>query len=345
MEIESDVKLDFSDVLLVPKRSSLGSRSQVTTTVDFFDREVTPILAANMDGVGTFKMAEELSKFKILTALTKHYSIEDLLEFYDTKQSAAQYAIYSMGMNSEDMQKFISFNEACDESSITKPFAVCVDVANGYTTAFEDYCSEIAEDFPEYVLIAGNVVTPERVEQLYDCGVDVVKIGIGPGSVCTTRKMAGVGYPQLSAIMECSQIARDTGGCIISDGGCASPGDIAKAYAAGADLVMLGGMLAGHTEGGGEVVDNLGSQKFIKFYGMSSKIAQDIHNGGVAEYRASEGKEVLIPYRGDVEYTIREILGGVRSACTYIGAEDISQMHRKAKFVKVNRVLNTVFGN
>ena len=343
MIIDSEPKLDFSDVLMVPNRSSLRSRSQVTTTVDFFDRQVTPIIAANMDGVGTFEMARELAHYKILTALVKHYNVEELVEFFGNKDDVTKYAIYSTGTSNDDFDKFRLFNEMCDDAGVTKPFAVCVDVANGYTTHFEDQCSYIAEEYPEYVLIAGNVVTPERVEQLYECGVDVVKVGIGPGSVCTTRKLTGVGYPQLSAIIECSQVARDAGGKLISDGGCTCPGDVAKAFGAGADLVMLGGMLAGHAEGGGDDI-TVGEHHFRKFYGMSSKEAQHKHNGGVAEYRSSEGKEVLVPYRGNVEHTIMDMLGGLRSACTYLGAEDITQMHRKTKFIKVNRVLNNTFG-
>ena len=343
MQIDHEPKLDFSDVLMVPNRSSLKSRSQVSTTMEFFDREVCPIIAANMDGVGTFEMAEALSEFKILTTLVKHYTLQELLEFFDINAEAAKYAIYSMGTSTADIEKFVTFNEMCDDSGVTKPFAVCVDVANGYTTHFEEQCAHIAEEFPEYVLIAGNVVTPERVEQLFEVGVNVVKVGIGPGSVCTTRRLTGVGYPQLSAVIECSQVARDAGGKIVSDGGCTCPGDVAKAFGAGADLVMLGGMLAGHDEGGGESV-LIGHQHFRKFYGMSSKEAQHKHNGGVAEYRASEGKEVLVPCRGSVEHTVKDMLGGIRSAATYIGAESIEEFHRKCKFIRVNRQINNVFG-
>lgn len=343
MLLDNDPKLDFSDVLLVPNRSSLKSRSQVTTTVDFFDHDVCPIIAANMDGVGTFEMAEALGRHKIMTAMVKHYSVDELLGFYSTAKYG-KYAIYSMGTSEDDYNKFVQFTEELGTNA-DGPIAVCVDVANGYTTQFEEFCSRVAENHPEYILIAGNVVTPERCAELFDAGVDVVKIGIGPGSVCTTRKLTGVGYPQLSAVIECSQVARDYGARIISDGGCTCPGDVAKALAAGADMVMLGGMFAGHDESGGDTITNDRGQQFRRFYGMSSKAAQDKYHGGVAEYRASEGKEVLVPYRGPVEHTVRELLGGVRSACTYVGAEDISQLHRKAKFIRVNRVLNNVFGN
>ena len=346
MIIDNEIKLDYSDVLMVPNRSSLKSRSQVSTTVDFFHRKITPIIAANMDGVGTFAMAEALSKYNMLTALIKHYTIEDLVDFYDNSREAAKYSVYSMGTNQDDMDKFVQFRNVCLDSDIPGPFYLCVDVANGYTTQFEDFCANIAENYPEYVLMAGNVVTPERVEQLFEVGVDVVKVGIGPGSICTTRKITGVGYPQFSAVLECSQVAKTAGGRIIADGGCTNPGDVCKAFAAGADMVMLGGMLAGHAEGlPDENKDRVEFMSNVPFYGMASKAAQELHNGGVSEYRASEGKEVILKYRGPVEKTMQEILGGIRSACTYIGADDIYSMPRKAKFVKVNRVLNNVFGS
>ena len=344
--IDNDVKLDYSDVLLVPQRSSLTSRAEVTTEIEMFEHTVTPIIAANMDGVGTFEMAVALSKFDMLTALSKHYSLEQLLDFYTSEEyvDAAPLAIYSMGTSPTDQEKFESFDEELVHANqgglnINGPFYVCVDVANGYTKQFEEYLAHIAETYPQYVLIAGNVVTPEQTERLIECGVDIVKIGVGPGSVCTTRKMTGIGYPQLSAVLECSHAARDAGGLVIADGGCTCPGDVVKAFAAGADLVMLGGMLAGHNEGGGTVNET----GYVDFYGMASKTAQHFHNGGVAEYRASEGKEVRVKYKGPVDLTIKELLGGIRSACTYVGADNIGQLHRKAKFIRVNRQLNNVF--
>ena len=340
MQLDHDVKLDYSDVHLLPSRSSLASRSEVDVTSDFFDHRVVPIIAANMDGVGTFEMAIALGKHNLMTALTKHYSLEQLLDFYTENEKIAHLAIYSMGTSLVDREKFLAFHEAVGTSGITPPAAVCVDVANGYTRQFEEFLTEFAETFPEYILIAGNVVTPEQTDRLLECGVDVVKVGVGPGSVCTTRKIAGVGYPQFSAVVECSAAARDAGGRIIADGGITCPGDAAKAFGGGADLVMLGGALAGHLEGGGIVEHNK-----ILFYGMASKQAQHLHNGGVADYRASEGKVVSLNFRGPVEDTVKEYLGGIRSACTYIGAEDISQMHRKAKFVRVNRQINNVFGS
>lgn len=358
MKIDLETKLDYSDVLLIPQRSGVRSRSEVDLVVNFFDVPVVPIIAANMDGVGTFEMAAALAEHKMLTALIKHYDLDELVEFYTdvANQNIKQYTIYSLGTAKADVQKFKAFVSALETADQQGPNFVCVDVANGYTHAFEEFVSSFAEAYPQFVLIVGNVATADQTERLLECGADVVKIGIGPGSVCTTRKQTGVGYPQLSAVLECSEAARDAGGSIIADGGCTCPGDVAKAFGAGADLVMLGGMLAGCDEGGQVTtkpvyvgIDGHHSQlvhtkeQAVKFYGMASKKAQDEHNGGIAEYRSSEGKEVLVPYRGPVNVVVSDLLGGIRSACSYVGAENITQLHRRAKFIKVNRQINEVF--
>ena len=334
MRIIEDVKLDFKDVLITPKRSALSSRSQVNLERTFTFRsgnswKGVPIIAANMDGVGTFTMDLELNKHKMMVAVTKHYSQEDLIDHFIQKFNSS---IYSMGISDADLYKF---NKVV-ESNIVKNWniRVCIDVANGYTQSFVDFIKEFRDDHPNVLLMAGNVVTPEMTEELILAGVDIVKVGIGPGSVCTTRKMTGIGYPQLSAIIECADAAHGLKGHIIADGGCSVPGDIVKAFAAGADFVMLGSMLAGHKEGGATAFgDN-------KFYGMSSDTAMDLHNGGVANYRASEGKTVEIPYRGEVSRTLQDILGGLRSACTYVGASELKELSKRTTFVRVTQQLN-----
>merc|ERR1711953_1270532 len=221
---------------------------------------------------------------------------------------------------------------------------ICVDVANGYSEAFVNFIRETRSKFPSHTILAGNVVTQEMTEQLIMQGADIVKVGIGPGSVCTTRRQTGVGYPQLSAVIECADAAHGLGGRIISDGGCACPGDVSKAFGAGADFVMAGGMFAGHDQSGGDVVEENG-KKFKLFYGMSSSTAMDKHSGGVANYRASEGKTVKIPYRGDLNNTIRDILGGLRSTCTYVGAGKLKELSKRTTFIRVTQQLNTIFGN
>ena len=330
MRIIEDVKLDFKDVLITPKRSALASRSEVNLERNFKFRSGNmwsgiPIIAANMDGVGTFEMDAELNKHKMMVALTKHYSEFDLINHFSERLFSS---VYSLGISQSDLEKFDAVYDS------VAPIRVCIDVANGYTQAFVNFIKNFREKYPHVILMAGNVVTPEMTEELILAGVDVVKVGIGPGSVCTTRKMTGIGYPQLSAIIECADAAHGLRGHIIADGGCSVPGDIVKAFAAGADFVMLGSMLAGHKEGGATAFgDN-------KFYGMSSDTAMDLHNGGVANYRASEGKTVEIPYRGDVARTLQDILGGLRSACTYVGASELKELSKRTTFVRVTQQLN-----
>ena len=345
MRIEEDTKLDFKDVLIRPKRSTLGSRSEVDISRDFefkwsgdsFDG--VPLIAANMDGVGTFDMARAFHADGngLSVALHKHYALEDLLAFFN--EPAADNVWYSIGMVEADQEKLAAFTKQGG-----KAHKLCIDVANGYSEPFLDFIKRARETVPDATIMAGNVVTGEMVEELILSGVDVVKVGIGPGSVCTTRKMTGVGYPQLSAIIECADAAHGLGGHICGDGGCTVPGDIAKAFGGGADFIMLGGMLSGHDQSEQEIVEEEG-EKFMRFYGMSSTTAMTKHKGGVAEYRASEGKTVRVPYRGDVSDTLQDILGGVRSACTYVGARRLKELSKRTTFVRVTQQLNTVFGN
>jgi len=250
----------------------------------------------------------------------------------------------SFGMSDRD--KEFLFSDENSNSFVVPHKFFCLDVANGYSQKFVDFVKEVREKWQNKILIAGNVVTAEMTEALLLAGADIIKVGIGPGSVCTTRKVAGVGYPQLSAVIECADAAHGLGGFIMADGGCQSPGDVAKAFGGGADFVMLGGMLAGHHECAGQIEHCMTTgEEHMVFYGMSSETAMDKHSGGVATYRASEGKTVRVPYRGSVENTIQQILGGVRSACTYTGARTIKQLPKCTTFVRVNRQLNTIFGN
>nr|XP_012419825.1 PREDICTED: GMP reductase 1 isoform X2 [Odobenus rosmarus divergens] len=313
--IDADLKLDFKDVLLRPKRSSLRSRAEVDLerTFTFRNSKQTysgiPIIVANMDTVGTFEMAVVMS----------------------------QHIAVSSGSGKSDLEKMSDILEAVPQVKF-----ICLDVANGYSEHFVEFVKLVRARFPEHTIMAGNVVTGEMVEELILSGADIIKVGVGPGSVCTTRTKTGVGYPQLSAVIECADSAHGLKGHIISDGGCTCPGDVAKAFGAGADFVMLGGMFSGHTECAGEVIEKNG-QKLKLFYGMSSETAMKKHAGGVAEYRASEGKTVEVPYKGDVENTILDILGGLRSTCTYVGAAKLKELSRRATFIRVTQQHNTVF--
>jgi len=344
MRIETDLKLGFKDVMIRPKRSTLSSRSQVTLDRNFtflhskHQWNGVPIMAANMDTVGTFEMAKELAKHKIFTAIHKHYTIEEWKEFMDSvDDNISDYIAVSTGTGVADSKKIATIFEQSPQLKF-----ICIDVANGYSEHFVNFVKNARQQFPDKVIMAGNVVTGEMVEELLLAGADIIKVGIGPGSVCTTRVKTGVGYPQLSAIIECADAAHGLGGQIVSDGGCKIPGDIAKAFGGGADFVMLGGMLAGHTESGGKTVE-INGEKFKQFYGMSSETAMNKHVGGVANYRASEGKTVQIPYRGAVENTVQDFLGGLRSTCTYVGANRLKELTKRTTFIRVQEQHNEVF--
>lgn len=344
MRIEYDIKLGFKDVMFRPKRSTLKSRSQVSLDRTFrlmhtkTEWTGVPIMAANMDTVGTFEMALALADKKMFTAIHKHYSLEEWNRFLaKAPKGIENFIAVSTGTGSQDAEKISQLIQANPQLRF-----ICIDVANGYSEHFVSYVKQTRKNFPDKVIMAGNVVTGEMVEELLLAGADIIKVGIGPGSVCTTRVKTGVGYPQLSAIIECADAAHGLGGQIISDGGCATPGDVAKAFGAGADFVMLGGMLAGHDESGGETIERDG-KTYKQFYGMSSATAMNKHAGGVADYRASEGKTVEVPYRGAVENTVQDILGGIRSTCTYVGASQLKELSKRTTFIRVAEQENRVY--
>lgn len=346
MRIELDIKLGFKNVMIRPKRSTLKSRADVSLERSFSfmhakrDWSGVPVMAANMDTVGTFGMAKALAEHNMFTVLHKHYSVEEWSAFLNSAgDKLFDHIAISTGTGKDDAKKV-------DEiiSRFPKLDFICIDVANGYSEHFVQYVKQTRQKYPDKVIMAGNVVTGEMVEELLLAGADIIKVGIGPGSVCTTRLKTGVGFPQLSAIIECADAAHGLGGQIIADGGCKSPGDVAKAFGGGADFVMLGGMFSGHEESGGELVEEDGEQ-FKLFYGMSSETAMKKHSGGVAEYRASEGKTVKVPYKGSVEDTVQDILGGVRSTCTYVGARKLKELTKRTTFIRVQEQLNEMFDN
>jgi len=346
MRIETDVKLDFKDVLIRPKRSTLNSRNAVDINRAFrfyhtgSEWRGFPLIAANMDVTGTMAMAKALGRHGAMTALHKHYPEGALAEFFLSEAGA--HAFYSLGVSAGDLEKLKAVKKRAPLRYL------CLDVANGYSEKFLDTVKRVREENPQSVIMAGNVVTGDMTEALILAGADIVKIGIGPGSVCTTRRVTGVGYPQLSAIIECADAAHGLKGQVCADGGCVSPGDVAKAYGAGADFVMLGGMLAGHDECEGEIRyeehDGERVPVAMGFYGMSSETAMNKYAGGVAKYRAAEGKSVETPYRGPVEHTMDEIMGGVRSMMTYIGATQLKEVPKRTTFVMVTAQTNDVFG-
>lgn len=296
-----------------------------------------PIMAANMDTVGTFSVAQEMSKNQLFTAMDKHIPVLEWIEYAKKYPDDLKHLAVSSGISDKDAAKLDELLTALPQINF-----ICIDVANGYTEYFVEFIKKVRKNYPNKTIIAGNVVTGEMVEELILVGADIVKVGIGPGSVCTTRIKTGVGYPQLSAVIECADAAHGLGGHIISDGGCVCPGDIAKAYGAGADFVMLGGMLAGHEESGGTTVE-IDGKKYKQFYGMSSKTAMDKHTGGMNDYRAAEGKTVEVPYKGNIQTTIQDVLGGLRSSCTYVGASQLKELSKRTTFIRVTQQANEVF--
>lgn len=361
MKIDPSIKLDFDDVLLVPQRSKTASRKQVNLEREFTFYHSSrvwrgvPLMIANMDTTGTWQMSVSGIEHKAVTCLHKHYTAED----YSACWRSTDYQWMSIGIKDSDV---------CMLANVIRSGKrvpnLCIDVANGYTDDFVNFCAKIRKTIGKGpIIMAGNVCTPEMVQELIlHGGVDIVKIGIGPGSACTTRLKTGCGYPQLAAINECSHAAHglksSTGrlGLICADGGCRIPADICKAYAAGADFVMIGGMVAGCSECEGEweyeyqCHNKNGSwwqsqdpgyeterrKTSLKFYGMSSTKAQEKYTG-VETYRTSEGRVKTVEHKGPMSNVILDIYGGLRSSCAYIGATCLKDMSKCADFIMVNR--------
>ncbi len=349
MKIEQDVKLDFDDVLIKPKRSESPSRSAVTLEREFHfkysphTKKWFPIVSANMDTTGSFEMGKALWPENTLVALHKFYLPSQLESYFNNAYSTNTF--YTLGINSEDFKKFQTFTEYHKGP----PELICIDVANGYTKYFVNFCAKIRELAPMSVIMAGNVCTPEMTQEIIINGkADIVKIGIGPGSVCTTRMVTGVGYPQLSAIAECADVAHGLEAHICADGGMDREDKICKAFGAGADFCMLGGMLAGTDECEGEWtaehVDisekpyKLYGKRFLKYHGMSSEQAMDLHSGGMADYKAAEGIEIIVPAKGPAAKIIQKIKGSLRSSCTLIGANSLKDHPKCCTFIRTNRI-------
>jgi GMP reductase len=344
MRIKEDIKLNFDDVLMEPKRSTLSSRRDVDMTRKFTFRNsgkvmnFTPIFASNMDGVGTFSMAKVLQKHQMMTVITKSTTVDQWREAVGTGLRLQSVSVCT-GTNMIWDPEAADYKNMQDVlSSFPDVKMITIDVANAYHQNFVDFIKQVRDEYPEKVIVAGNVVTPEMVEELIINGADMVKIGIGPGSVCTTRTMTGIGVPQFSAIVECADAANGVDGHIMADGGCVWPGDIAKAFGGGSHAVMIGGMLAGHDESEQPVVDGK-----VEFYGMSSDRAREKHGKRKDGYRGNEGRWISLPHRGPVEPTVEDILGGVRSSATYIGARRLKDMPKCATFVRVENNINRVY--
>jgi GMP reductase len=334
MRIESEVKLNFNNVLIKPKRNTLVSRSQVNLSRTFktkhsrVEMNGIPIIASNMDTVGTMEMATSLSAQNIYTVLHKFYTVEEWVKFTNNIENL-DHCFVSSGISDQDLDKLDTIIK------VTGIKNICIDVANGYSERFLEIIRNVRHKYPSCVLMAGNVCTPEMTESLIIAGADIVKLGIGPGFGCATRNKTGVGYPQLSCVIECSDAAHGLGGLVVSDGGCKEPSDLSKAFGGGADFVMIGSMFAGHYESGGNKIEKDG-KLYKEFYGMSSDKAMQKYYNGVPSYRASEGKDLLIEYRGPIENTLKEVLGGLRSTCTYVGADSLKNLCKCTTFIMLH---------
>lgn len=347
MRIDEQTKLDYHDVLLRPKRSTLRSRKEVILerTFSFYHSPKkwtgVPIMTANMATCGTFGMARVLSEYKMITTFHKYYSVDEFAEFFKTFNNP-DYVCYTLGIRDEDIEK-VKEMQARD---LMKNFSfICIDVPNGYLQRFLENVRLIRSMFPEHIIIAGNVVTNEMTEEIVLAGADIVKIGIGPGSACTTRRMTGVGYPQLSAVIECSDaahgVANERGvGRIIADGGQQYTSDVAKAFCGGADFNMCGSLFSGFAESDGKLIEKDG-KKFKEYFGSSSNKAMSELYGKKDSHRASEGRYTLVPYKGEIKFFLQDLFGALRSTATYIGARQLKEFPRRTTFIKTNRQLTT----
>ena len=344
MKLDTDIKLDFNDVLIRPKRSECSSRNDIDLTREFTFKyskltwKGIPIISSNMDTISTIDMCKSLSTSNLITCFHKYIDVEQIIQ---NKLNPDSFML-STGITENNYETLCQNMSLLQENKIINKF-ICIDVANGYMAKLIDFCKKVRARFPEQIIVAGNVVTRELVEELILNGkVDIVKIGIGSGAVCTTRLQTGVGMPQFSSIIECADAAHGLGGHIISDGGICYPGDISKAFGSGADFVMMGSMFAGHEECEGEI-EWIAGKRHKVFYGMSSEQAMTKFNGGVANYRSSEGKCVKVEYKGKVQDTINNFLGGIRSTCTYVGAKKLKDLSKCCTFMQVNRQVNTFY--
>lgn len=390
--IIEEVQLDYCDVMIKPKRSTLNSRSEPDVyrlyKMKHTDRVLygNGLIVANMATTGTFAMAEVFAKNLMFTCLHKHYSFEEIKGFLEKHKNDEiefkmshenciayfnNYVFVSTGIKDGDYEKI------CKVLDLGICKNLCIDIANGYIPKLLDFVKKIREQYPNLIIMVGNVVTGDMVQDIILSGADIVKVGIGPGANCTTRKQTGCGRPQLSAVIECAEAAHAVDGMVCADGGITCVGDINKAYGAGADFIMVGSLVAGSDEVDGEIIKKVYKnnevevvscnrndedlnpidndydeydinetepkyeiKKYKLAYGMSSKYAQDKHWNGMAKYRASEGIVTLKPYSGPVQNIIDEYLGGLRSCMTYISARRLKDIPKCCTFYKANRILN-----
>lgn len=333
-------KLDFNQVLILPKPTDIASRNDVdlfTNKIQNIHPSTIPIIAANLDTVGTFSMAKELLSYNVMTCLHKHYTDEEYISFFKTLSNEQKNKIYfSTGITESDFQKLKIVYQYSNIRNI------CLDVAHCETPYVYNHIDKIKNIIPNINLMVGNIATPDSIETFANLNVKILKCGIGSGALCTTRLMTGVGVPQLSANLECAQEAKRFGIHICSDGGCVYPADIVKALGCGASVVMIGSMLAGTDECEGQWVEENG-KRFLISYGMSSSTAMKKHGSELKHYRASEGRTVKVQHKGPVSSIVQQILGGIRSACSYTNSHNLIEFPNNVDFIQVNSTHNNMF--
>jgi IMP dehydrogenase len=319
--------LTFDDVLIVPSRSDVRSRKspQLDTEIAKGVKRSIPLIAANMDTITESAMAIAMDKLGGFGILHRFMSVEDQVgEVEKVKAAGVKLIGASIGVNAEWKDRTAALIRAGVN-------LLTIDIAHGHSVSMLDTLKFLKDTYPGIKVIAGNIATPEGAMDLIEAGADSIKVGIGPGSMCTTRIITGCGVPQLTAIALCAEVAIEKGIPLIADGGLRTSGDIVKALAAGASCVMLGSMLAGTIETPGEI------KKGMKSYrGMASKAAQVSWRGELPEGMAPEGESTSVAVKGHVSDVINEICGGIRSGMSYLNALELQEISKNARFIETS---------
>ena len=319
--------LTFDDVLIIPSKSEVRSRrdpkltSQLTKTKSI----ETPILSANMDTITEYDMAFAMHQMGAIGILHRFVTIQEQAQFVaQLKTQGVNHIAASIGVNDDYQERAKALIQAGAN-------IITIDIAHGHSVLMMDVMKWMKDKFPTVDLIAGNVATPDAVVDLIEAGADAIKVGIGPGSMCTTRIITGAGVPQLTAIAMCAQAAAPYQVPVIADGGIKTSGDIVKAFAAGASTVMLGSMLSGTIETPGEIKHGR-----KQYRGMASRAAQESWRGGVPTGMAPEGESTYVSVKGHVKDVISELTGGIRSGMSYVNANQLSEIKDKARFIEMS---------
>ena len=330
-----DIKLDFDDVLIKPRKSIVPlTRKSVNIEIPWLDKTAHPVVIANMPSTGTYEIAKHMTPMKVFTFIHKEYKVHEHRENLSMLEDRSYIAITS-GVRDKDVMRTIEIISGFEDIGM-----INVDIANVYAnvSGMIKAIKTFKEHFPNILLCAGNICDKDLMQTLVDAGADYIKVGVGSGAACITRTEVGVGIPQWSAVRECYEESQKTGCRIISDGGCVTAGDVCKAIAAGADMVMIAGMVSSCYECSNMV--EIDGQQYVNLYGLGSTKQYNIHTISEQEYRPNEGRDLMIPAKGHIKDIINQILGGLRSVCTYVGVSHITQLSSHAEFIVVNNTHN-----